>query len=164
MDPFVGEIRLFSIPFTPRGWAACNGQLLQISQNTALFSLLGTSYGGDGRVTFALPNLNGRVAVGQGDNWPLGQQAGEERHTLTVTEIPQHTHAAHVATSATQTTPSGALPAAGGSPQFTSGPGSDTFAPSELGLFGGGQAHENMPPFLALQYCIALTGVFPSRD
>jgi microcystin-dependent protein len=168
MDPFLGEIRLFSLPFAPRGWAVCNGQLLSITQNQALFALLGTSYGGDGTTNFALPNLNGRVAVGQGASpsgsaWALGQQAGVEHHTLVVAEIPRHTHTAHVAKAATQTTPTGSLPAASGSPQFASS-SDGTFAPSELGAAGANQPHENMPPFLALQYCIAITGVFPSRS
>jgi microcystin-dependent protein len=164
-EPFMGEIRLMSFNFAPREWALCNGQLLPIAQNQALFSLLGTMYGGDGRVNFALPDLRGRVAMHQGSGFSMGQRGGEEAHVLSQQELPAHTHQAQATTATGDTvTPSGNLLAS--SPSQLYGPvGSPTtLQPSTVGTVGGSQAHQNMAPFLILEYCIALVGIFPSRN
>lgn len=163
-EPFIAEIRLMSFSFPPRGWALCNGQLLPINQNQALFSLLGTTYGGDGRVNFALPNLQGRVPIHTANGHTLGEMGGELAHTLTMTELPQHTHnvAAYdgVATSAIPG-PTAYLAGQSGNPYGTvPSPALTGPAPSSI---GGGQAHLNMQPFLTLSYCIALQGIFPSQ-
>ena len=176
MDPFVAEIRIFPFNFAPKGWAFCDGQLMPISQNTALFSLLGTFYGGDGKSTFALPDLQGRSAMhpGQGQGLSqrfLGEEGGEETVTLLVSEIPLHTHALMATTSPSTTT----LPAAdtsfgrsgGGSFYKANSPtpfGPTTaMAPQALPPAGGGLPHNNLQPYLTLNYCIALQGVFPAR-
>ena len=165
-EPFIGEIILFAGNFAPRGWALCNGQILAISQNTALFSILGTTYGGNGQTTFALPDLRGRVPVhpGQGPGlspYDLGQAGGTETVTLNVAEMPQHTHP-QPATNGEQTTnrPNGALPARGGVYAQTSD-GSTLTPPSPV---GGSQPHNNIQPYLGLNYIIALEGIFPSRN
>lgn len=174
-DPFIGEIRIFAGNFSPRGWAFCAGQLLPISQNTALFSILGTTYGGDGKTTFALPDLRGRMPVGMGKGpglteRALGEAGGQESVTLTEAQIPAHTHAITVAADSTVATtdrPQGALPArnAAAIPAFgktsnsTLAPNAATAAPA-----GGGAPHPNMPPFLGIGYIIALQGIFPARD
>jgi microcystin-dependent protein len=167
-DPYLGEIRMVSFNFPPKGWAFCNGQLLPISQNQALFSLLGTTYGGDGRVTFALPNLQGRMPVHVSPTDPLGTQGGAEAVTLGITELPTHTHVVVAdAGVATATTPAGNLLAK--KPRF----GADVYAaPADLTALAGGavstaggsQAHTNLQPFLALSFVIALQGIFPSRS
>ena len=154
-QPFLGEIRLFTFGFVPRGWAACQGQLLAIQQNQALFSLLGTTYGGDGRVTFARPDLRGRTAVGPGTEVALGQRAGEQAHTLTASDA-GHSLVADVAPGTNR--PGGALFARGGAY-------ADSATSAEvLSAVGGGQAHENRAPYLALTYAIAMVGIFPSRN
>lgn len=165
-EPFVGQIMLFAGNFAPKGWALCNGQLLPISQNTALFSLIGTFYGGDGVVTFALPDLRGRVAVhfGQGSglsNYTQGQVAGVEEVTLSAAQMPQHTHQ-QPTTASDQTTnrPVNAVPARGGFYAASS----DGSALAQTTAAGGSQAHENRQPYLVLNYCIALSGVYPSRS
>lgn len=161
-EPFLSEIRLMSFVFAPQGWALCNGQLLPINQNQALFSLLGTTYGGDGRVNFALPDLRGRVPIHVGAGHTLGERAGEQAHTLSVAELPLHTH---------QLRGSGAdadvvLPTdnvVGRSSQLYGPPDQLTsLDPSSSGVAGGSQAHLNMQPFLTLSFCIALQGIFPS--
>ena len=170
-DQFVAEIRLFPFNFPPRGWAFCHGQLLPISQNTALFSLLGTNYGGDGKSTFGLPNLQGSVPMqaGQGsglsERW-LGEQGGVESVTLIQSEMPVHTHtmAADVLDLADTSTPNpGAVYAlsAGGTLYQTSS--NTELSPQTLALVGGGLPHNNMQPYLTLNYCIALQGIFPQR-
>lgn len=175
-DPILGEIRMFAGTFAPRGWAFCDGQLLSISQNTALFSLLGTTYGGDGRTTFALPDLRGRVPIHAG-NGPglsprqLGQKGGVENVTLNINQIPSHNHAATIvlpadSTVGTSDKPQGMYPArnAAAIPQYGDSlnaalaGGSVTISNS-----GGNQAHENMQPFTTVHYIIALQGIFPSR-
>ena len=165
-EPFLGEIILFAGNFAPRGWAFCNGQILSIAQNTALFSILGTTYGGNGVTTFALPDLRGRVPVhpGQGpglSQYDLGQVGGSETVTLSVNELPQHTHR-QPATNAEQTTnrPNGALPARGG----VYGAVSDDSLLGPTTPAGGNQPHNNIQPYLALNYIIALEGIFPSRN
>ena len=163
-DPFIGEIQLFPFGFAPRGWAQCNGQLLPINQNQALFSLLGTMYGGDGRTTFALPDLRGRAPLGVGPGYDQGQRAGEELHTLFFSELPAHSHGAN-ASSASPSTPSpaGAAWADTGANNYAASP-SAQMAGNAITPTGGGQPHENRSPYLALNFCIALVGVFPSRD
>ena len=164
-EPFVGEIRLVSFGFPPKGWAACNGQLLPINQNQALFSLLGTTYGGDGRVNFALPDLRGRMPMHRTTSlaYSMGQRAGEEAHTLSTAEIPAHSH-----TVGTQVRP-GKLPSPAGA-IFASQRGgfSDTggvaMHAGTVGIAGGSQAHQNMPPYLTITLCIALVGIFPSQN
>ena len=169
-DQYIGEIRMFAGTFAPRGWAFCEGQLLSIAQYTALFSLLGTTYGGDGRTTFALPDLRGRVPMhpGQGPGLSLrrlGEKGGVEQHTLTTQELPPHTHALYADSSVgTSSGPGGLAPArnAAGIPQY--GPGSNvTLDASAVGTTGGGQPHSIMQPYLAVNYIIALEGIFPSR-
>ena len=166
MDPFVGEIRVVGFNFAPQGWALCNGQLLPISQNTALFSLLGTTYGGDGRTTFALPNLQGRAAMhpGQGPGLTLrdlGETGGTTEETLSQAQIPQHNHALNAASgSATTGTPSSTSSLAAGSVN-TYGAANNMVPMGET--VGGGQPHNNMQPHQVLNYVIALQGIFPSR-
>ncbi|CAB5660412.1 Phage Tail Collar Domain [Delftia tsuruhatensis] len=164
-EPFLGEIRVFSFNFAPKGWAICNGQLLPINQNQGLFSLLGTSYGGDGRVTFALPDLRARMPMHQGIGYTQGQSGGEAAHTLTLAEMPAHTHALQATTATGQaTSPAGTsnLPAASRGHYAQSGDA--TLHSSTLASVGGGQAHLNMPPFLVLNFCISLVGIFPSLN
>lgn len=168
MDPYIGEIRCFGFTFAPQGWAQCNGQLLSIAQNTALFSLLGTTYGGDGRTTFALPDLRGRTAVGSGQgpgqtNRTQGEVGGTETVALTAATLPPHSHTVAASSSATTKNPSGSLPA-------VTGAGSSYGTTSDLGMGaamigggGSGQPHANMQPYLVLNWCIALVGIFPSR-
>jgi microcystin-dependent protein len=167
MDPFLGEIRLFAGNFAPRSWALCNGQIMSIAQNTALFSLLGTTYGGNGQTTFALPDLRGRVPVhaGQGPgltNYDLGQQGGTETQTLTTSQIPAHTHALN-ASSNDETTnrPTNAVPAKGG---VYDGTLNATMNPGAIGATGASQPHPNVQPYTTLNYIIALEGIFPSRN
>jgi len=173
-DPWLGEIALVAFNFAPQGWAFCNGQLLSIAQNTALFSLLGTTYGGDGQTTFALPNLQSRVPIhfGQGTGlspYLLGATGGVETVTLQTTQIPAHTHSfTPQATTAggSATSPAGAFWAESGSGDtiYQGGTSNTQMAPQTLGNTGGGQTHENRQPFLALNYVIALVGIFPSRS
>lgn len=164
-EPFLAEIRLFSFDFPPRGWASCAGQLLPINQNQALFSLLGTTYGGDGRVNFALPNLAGRVPMHVGNNHQLGQRGGEETHTLQTAEMPAHTHGVGATSNnADQAYPPGNLWAAGGSQASFSSTTNASMDPQTVLPSGGNQPHENRSPFLVINYCIALQGIFPSRN
>lgn len=163
-EPFLSEIRLFSFPFAPKGWAQCNGQLLPINQNQGLFSLLGTTFGGDGRVTFGLPDLQGRSPMHVGEGHTLGERGGEQAHTLSVNELPGHAHGVSVAAAATVLAPAGGLLASPGKAAFAA-PGSGgmvQMAAESAGLTGGGQAHLNMAPYLAVNFCIALQGIFPS--
>lgn len=179
MDPLLAEIRLFAGNFAPNGWAFCQGQLLSIAQNTALFSLLGTTYGGDGMVTFGLPDLRGRVPIGfgQGPGLPyyvLGEQSGEPNHTLLTTEMPAHNHAAQAQINAVSGggnvgSPANAYPAASTARDniYSSATPNSTMSPQAaqvtLGISGGSQPHNNMQPYLGLNYIIALQGIYPSR-
>jgi len=160
-EPFLGETRLFSFNFPPRGWALCNGQLLPINQNQALFSLLGTTYGGDGQTTFALPNLQGRVPMHMGNNHMQGERAGEENHTLITGELPGHTHALRGAEALPNTGTGGSLAK---TPRYTSSTLSAALAPGSLTAMGGSQPHSNLQPYLVLNFCIALQGIFPSQN
>ncbi len=163
-EPFLGEIKIISFNFPPKGWAFCNGQLLSISQNTALFSLLGTTYGGDGQTNFALPNLQGSIPVHVGNGFTQGQRGGEEAHTLTLQELPQHTHApGGSSNSANATSPSGDVWASLASGGYA-GTGNTTLNPVSITNAGGSQPHSNMAPYLTLNFVIALQGIFPSRN
>lgn len=163
-EPFLAEVRMVGFNFAPRGWAFCDGQILPINQNQSLYSLLGTTYGGDGRTSFALPDLRGRTPIHVSASHGLGEKAGEESHTLSVAEIPQHRHAVQASSaSADAPIPAGNVLAAANNLYHdtanTTGLRSGTIAP-----VGGGQAHGNMQPFLAVNFCIALRGLFPSRN
>ena len=171
-NPFVAEIRIFPFNFAPKGWAFCDGQLLPISQNTALFSLLGTQYGGDGRTTFALPNLQGSVAMhtdqySGGGLFPIGTQSGEDSLTLLQSEMPQHTHDVQCDTSALQTkllSPNNGVPS-NTSPNtiYADRAASVSMSPSMVSVAGSSQPHNNLQPYLVLNYCIAMQGVYPPR-
>lgn len=174
-EPFLAEVRIVGFNFAPRGWAFCDGQILPINQNQSLYSLLGTTYGGDGRTSFALPDLRGRTPIhvgrsdGGGDH-RLGQKSGEETHTLAANEMPQHDHVMRASNAgATAPGPTGAYLArtslAGGLAysQPSETPNVSMGSSSVLNV-GGGQAHNNMMPYLAVNFCIALQGLFPSRN
>jgi len=174
-DNFVGEIRVVPFNFAPKGWAFCAGQLMPISQNTALFSLLGTTYGGDGKSTFALPDLQGRVPVSAGQGaglslYDLGQQTGEETVTLLTTEIPAHNHSVQAAPTAARTNDPTqgffAVPVVSGSTRklYSSAAPDIALAPDAVTNAGGSQPHNNLQPYLGLNYIIALQGIFPSRS
>jgi microcystin-dependent protein len=164
-EPFLGELRLMSFNFPPKGWAFCNGQLMPINQNQALFALLGTTYGGNGQSNFQLPDLRGRtpIHVGASTGVVQGMQLGEEFHTLTAGELPQHVHFMNAsATPADQTTP-GVL--AAGANLYRDGAPTSSLHPATVSNRGGGMAHENRQPFLVLNWCIAIvSGIFPSRN
>lgn len=166
-EPFLSEIRIMSFGYAPRGWAMCNGQLLPINQNQALFSLLGTTFGGNGQTNFALPDLRGNVPIHVGAGFTLGQKGGQQSHTLTISELPTHVHIAN-ATS---------VPADAGNPSsgrllsqstlaalYTNASNLTAMDPSSISNVGGSQAHLNMQPFLVLNFCIALQGIFPSPN
>lgn len=181
MEPFIGMIALFGFNFPPRGWAPCNGQLMSIAQNTALFSLLGTTYGGNGQTTFALPDLRSRVPLGQGQgpglsNYPIGQQGGTENVTMTANQMPQHTHPlTGSGNAATANTLNGNVPA---KPNGVTTLGEEAVTvnayapagnpvaanPAAIGVAGGNQPLPVMQPYLVMNYCIALQGIYPSRD
>jgi microcystin-dependent protein len=169
-DPFVAEIRPFGFNFAPKGWAQCNGQLLPISQNTALFSLLGTFYGGDGKSTFALPNLQGSAPMNQGQSSGLsdrfiGEMSGSETVTLLQSEMPVHTHGLNaVESTATERQPPNQMFAVGEAMSFYgSGSANTSMNPNMLAPAGGSLPHNNMQPYLVLNFCIAMQGVFPPR-
>lgn len=153
---------MFGGNYAPNGWEFCNGQLLAIADNDALFALIGTNYGGDGQNTFALPDLRGRVPLHQGNTF-LGEQAGEENHTLTAGELPAHTHTLGSATAASALSPAQAAPAVAAQKVYGAST-STPMAPSIIGNSGGGQPHTNLQPFLAVSFIIALFGVFPPRN
>jgi len=161
-EPFLSEIRIMSFVFAPKGWALCNGQLLPINQNQALFSLLGTTFGGDGRVNFALPDLRSRTPIHVGSGHTLGERGGEPAHTLSIAELPEHTHVFQASNSGTATTGSANVLANGGSDLFTAAASLVAMNSGAIANTGGSQAHLNMQPFLTLSFCIALQGIFPS--
>ena len=169
-EPFLSEIRIVSFNFAPKGWAFCNGQLLPINQNQALFSLLGTTFGGNGQTTFALPNLQGKTPIHVGNGHVLGETGGQEAHTVTMSEMPQHLHFFN-ATSVQASQADGNVP--GNTKMlsqsigdlFYASPGNSVaMAPSAVSNVGGSQPHLNMQPYLALSFCIALQGIFPSPN
>ena len=163
-EPFLAEIMMVGFNFAPRGWAFCDGQILPINQNQSLFSLLGTTYGGDGRTSFALPGLRGRTPIHVGSGHNLGQKSGQEKHVLQTGEIPQHTHVAQgSSTNANAPIPTNAVL---GAANNLYGPPQDlvTLESGTLANAGTSQGHENMQPYLALNFCIALQGLFPSRN
>jgi microcystin-dependent protein len=168
-DPFLGEIKIEAFNFAPKGWAFCNGQTLPINQNQALFSLLGTTYGGNGQTTFMLPNLQGRVPLHAGASYQgtmrtLGQAFGEEVHTLTSAEMPAHTHTANVVNAnANVIVPTGNWLGVS-SNLYQRGPANTALAPSTISSVGDGQPHENRQPYTVLNFCIALVGIYPSRN
>ncbi len=164
-EPFLSEIRIMSFNFAPKGWAMCNGQLLPINQNQALFSLLGTTFGGDGRVNFALPDLRGRVPIHVGNSHTLGERAGEQAHTLTLAELTMHTHTVKANSSATAgvATPNGNF-LGGGNNAYHTATNLTPLNAQTVSTVGGSQAHQNMQPFLTLTFCIALQGIFPSQN
>jgi len=162
--PFLSEIRIMSFGFAPKGWAQCNGQLLPINQNQALFSLLGTTYGGDGRVNFGLPDLRGRVQMHMGAGHTLGEKGGAEAVTISQTTMPAHNHT--VTGSTTQgdkNTIAGNLLAHEVGKPYGAVTSTTTLNPASIGNTGGSQPHQNMQPFLTLNFCIALQGIFPSQ-
>ncbi len=163
-EPFLTEIRIMSFVFPPRGWALCNGQLLPINQNQATFSLLGTTFGGNGQTNFALPNLQGRTPIHVGSGHTLGEQGGEQAHTLSIAELPEHTHVlSATSTTGTVLIPPGNLIAPTPNQAYHAADNAlAALAPEAIGNVGGSQAHLNMQPFLTLNFCIALQGIFPS--
>ncbi len=165
-QPFIGEIRMIGCNFAPQGWAFCDGSLQSIAQNTALFQLIGTTYGGDGQNTFALPNLSGRAPIHQGSGFVIGQIGGEENVTLIPSQMPVHTHAAQATNGVTGSVNS---PANNYWSGWTGGPFSSSsptgpMNPAAVGLAGNSQPHDNMPPFLAINFIISLFGIFPSQN
>lgn len=171
-DPFIAEIKIFAGNFAPRGWAFCEGQLLPIAQNTALFSILGTTFGGDGRTTLGLPNLKGRAAMhpGRGPGLAprrLGERGGAATHTLTVQQLPSHSHTVNATdTIGNLREPSSSTYLARGrsGTPYSDTSGDTAMAPGVIGSTGGGQSHNNLQPYIALNYIIALQGLFPSRS
>ncbi len=162
-EPYLGEVRLFAMNYAPRYWLSCEGQLLPINQYQALYALLGTVYGGDGVKTFALPDLRGRVPIHVGPSLPLGTKAGEVTHSLTVNEIPQHTHQVYGSSNlASVPSPKGNVWAQKDN-LYADGP-TVTMNSAALSSAGGGQANNNMQPYLAVHFCIATQGIFPTRN
>lgn len=168
-DPYLSEIRIFSFGFAPKGWALCNGQTLAINQYQALFSLIGTYYGGNGTTTFQLPNLQGCVPLhmgnGGGGSYSIGQQAGVTTVTLTAGTVPSHTHTVNANTTTDAKVPSSSVvPGGAGVAAYGAGPGGTTMNNAIVGQAGGNQPHSNLQPSLVLNFCIALTGIYPSRN
>jgi microcystin-dependent protein len=163
--PFMSEVKIISWNFAPQGWAFCNGQFLPINQNQALFSLLGTMYGGNGQTTFALPDLRGRAAIHQGQGFIEGQAGGQEFHTLTISEMPTHIHPMNAVSEVGNTTaPSNNWLARSATEPYRAFSNPTTMHPASITNYGGSQPHENRQPFLVLNFIIALQGVFPSRN
>ena len=168
-EPFLGEVKVVSFNFAPKGWAMCNGQLLPINQNQALFSILGTTYGGDGRVNFALPNLTGSVPIHVGNGNVLGQKGGEQAHTLILSEMPTHVHLEPAInspgdTSTAQNSPLGKNLAVTANATYAAGASLTPINAAAVLNVGGSQPHENMQPYLVLTFIIALQGIFPSQN
>ena len=169
-EPFLGQISIFSFNFAPKGWTMCNGQLLPINQNQALFALLGTQFGGNGQTNFALPSLQGNVPMGMGQGGGLsprniGQVGGAQAVTLLLSQIPSHSHVPNYTAAANAMGPVGNLWAADPNGNVTFDmTGTETLAPNAIGNAGGSQPHDNMAPYLTLNFCIALQGIFPSRN
>lgn len=166
-EPFLSEIRIMSFVFAPQGWALCNGQLLPINQNQALFALLGTTFGGNGQTNFALPDLRGRTPLHVGSGHTLGERGGEQAHTISIAELPQHVHLARASTSTSTTNiPANTLVLAQSTASnlYSSPTNLQAMSPAAITNTGGSQAHLNMQPFLTLSFCIALQGIFPSPN
>jgi microcystin-dependent protein len=163
-NPYLGEIRIISWTYAPKGWAFCNGQLLPINQNQALFSILGTTYGGDGRVNFALPDLRGRVPAHMGNGLTQGQMVGEETHTLIMSEMPAHNHLASASSAVPDQGSPGGNEWAGLAGGYSTVAPNTTLGPSAISNVGGSQPHANLHPYLVLNFVIALQGIFPSRN
>lgn len=166
-EPFLAEIRIFSFTFAPKNWALCNGQFLPINQNQPLFALLGTTFGGNGQTTFALPDLRGRTPIHVGNNHTLGQSGGEQAHTVSVAELPTHTHVLNASSSAGDSAAPANTNVLANARTSTYGSPDNlvALAPAAISNIGGSQAHLNMQPFLTLSFCIALTsGIFPSPN
>ena len=164
-EPFLAEIRIVAFNFAPRGWSFCDGQILPINQNQSLYSLLGTTYGGDGRTTFALPDLRGRTPIHFDSQHQQGQRSGEETHTLSANEMPQHKHILNGdSNAATTNTPSNTTYLASVANGYAPAQNLVAMASAAVTHVGGGQAHDNMMPYLTLNFCIALRGLFPSRN
>lgn len=164
-EPFLAEVKIVSFNFAPKGWALCDGQLLPINQNQALFSLLGTTYGGDGQTTFALPDLRGRVPLHVGNGYWLGHSGGAEAHTLTSAELPQHLHTVAAASAdASALAPGGHLPAATPAPIYADGTNLVALHAASTSAAGGSQPHTNLQPSLTINFVIALQGIFPSHS
>jgi microcystin-dependent protein len=163
-DPYLGEIRMFAGNFAPVGWEFCQGQLVPISENDALYALLGTTYGGDGVDTMGLPNLASRVPVHQGSGYPLGQSGGAESVTVTVPQLPAHSHTQLASSAAaTSASPTNQVPAVWADAQYSTAPANAALATTALTAAGGSQPHDNMPPYLCVNFIIAVQGVFPSQ-
>lgn len=164
-EAYIGEIRMFAGNYAPQGWALCNGQILNISENEALYTLLGTTYGGDGQTTFALPDLQGRIPVHKSTNYPLGAKAGTENVTLTTNELPAHTHSA-LASSAVGDTPSPAnmVWSSTDATHFATSGATVSMHPSSLSSVGGNMPHDNMMPATTISFIISLYGVYPSQS
>jgi microcystin-dependent protein len=165
--PYLGEIRIVSFNFAPKGWALCNGQLLPINQNQALFALFGTTYGGNGQTNFALPNLQGRVPIHFGNGISLGEAAGQENTTLILSQLPTHNHSVNAANTTTGnvTNPTNGFFSNSAPPQiYSAGAPSATFQPTTISATGGSQPHNNMQPSLVLNMIVALQGIFPSPN
>lgn len=170
-EPFLSEIRIFSFNFAPKGWALCNGQLLPINQNQALFALLGTTYGGNGQTNFALPNLRGRASIHEGAGHTLGEAAGSSAVTINIQQLPTHTHTmtsnmaiTSANQNATQGSPGGNNWANTGKQIWNTAQGNAVMHPASVSNVGGSQPHTNMQPYLVLNFCIALQGIFPSQN
>jgi microcystin-dependent protein len=162
-SPFIGEIRMFAGNFAPAGWAFCDGRLIPIDQNEALFALIGTTYGGDGQSTFALPDLRSRVPIHAGPGFVLGQQAGVETVTLSLAQIPAHSHVPQGNTSPTASSPAENVWAGGVTNSYSTAAPNANMDPGALGSAGGSQPHDNMLPFLAINFILSLFGIFPSQ-
>lgn len=165
-EPFLSEIRIMSFVYAPRGWALCNGQLLPINQNQPLFSLLGTTYGGNGQTNFALPDLRGRVPIHEGSGHTLGEKGGEQAHTLSISELPLHIHVTSASNNVGTVNGPDSNLLGNSAPNTIFGPTQNlqAFRPNTVSNVGGSQAHQNMQPFLTLSFCIALQGIFPSPN
>jgi microcystin-dependent protein len=163
-QPYVGEVRMFAGNFAPAGWQFCSGELLAISENETLFQLIGTTYGGDGQSTFAVPDMRGRVPIHMGNSFILAQTGGVEQVTLTPAQIPLHNHALMASTDVpTATDPQNNLPGQAAAKLYRSGTPTVTLAPQSIGSTGGNQPHTNMQPYLCVQFIISLYGIFPSQ-
>ena len=163
-EPFLAEIKIISWNFPPKGWAFCNGQFLPINQNQALFSILGTTYGGNGQTNFALPNLQGRTPIHMGAGHTLGERGGEQGHTLSISEIPTHTHTFNASSAGANVAAPGGAILAQAANTYTGATNLTSMLPASIANVGGSQAHLNMQPFLTLNFCIALQGIFPSQN